>query len=859
MGCQKYKLKRKTTLICIFVVNNRYFEAMKLLRIFKFVLIGLVLGNIPALAQVSRITTASLTGNLACVGAGIPVSFTTTNLVVANRSFTVQLSNAAGSFSTPLPLAIGKTSPIVVTIPTTATLTDGYKLRVVTDTTNVEYVPSASFGLIRAPTAILSGDATINVGESATLNVSFTGSGPWTYTFTNGTTGSTGVNPFSIIVSPTATTTYALQSASNFCGTGTVSGTAKITVVPRLSTAAFSPVRVCAGGALSVPFVLTGAFEAAGVVYTAQLSDATGSFAIPTNIGTGAASPISAIVPAVATAGLGYRVRVVANANASVLPSAAFAVRPLPTAVLSGNSTINVGESASLSVAFTGDAPWTYRLTDGTTGTATISPVGITVNPALSTTYILQSVNNECGVGAVSGSVRVTVLPRVSVADLTLGSVCAGVNINIPFAVTGAFEQPTTYTVQLSDALGSFNAPINLNTGNSSPISVSIPNNLLAGLGYRLRVVAGSAATSVSSAGFNVRVRPTASISGGSTINFGETANLTLSFTGESPWSFVLSDGTNGVADRSPFVVAVKPTQNTNYALNTVKNLCGDGSTTGSASVVVIPRLITEDVTANVCVGGTVEVRFGVGGVLPANTTYQAQLSDSLGNFANAILLGSGNKSPIVAAVPGSVLSGSSYRVRVLAENSAVANVLPSKPFQIRRKATATLSGGGNFEVKPGEEVVLIAQLTGDAPWNVVLSDNTPFVTSTSPLLILVKPNFPTTYTLQSVSNGCGAGTVLGSAVVNVLITSTEQEIDAQLLVFPNPTTDLLHLQINLPQPQAGEWQLVNANGQVLERQVWQKRLVYHTQASLKLLLAGAYVLRVRVGTQWFSRKIVKQ
>jgi len=859
MGHQKYKLKRKTTLICIFVLNNLYLEAMKVFRNFEFVVFWWVLGSISGLAQAPRITTASLPGNLACVGSGISVSFTTTNLAVANRSFTVQLSNAAGSFSTPLPLAIGKTSPIVVAIPATATLTDGYRLRVVTDTTNVEYVASAAFGLIRSPTATLSGDATINVGESATLNIAFTGSGPWTYAFTNGNAGTTGVNPFSVVVLPTTTTTYALQSTSNFCGAGTVFNAAKITVVPRISTAAFSPVRVCAGGVFSVPFVLTGAFESAGIVYTAQLSDATGSFAIPINIGIGTASPISAVVPVLATAGLGYRVRVVANANALALASAAFAVRPQPTAVLGGNSTINVGEAASLAIAFTGEGPWTYRLSDGTTGVATLSPVSIAVRPTLSTTYALQSVDNECGIGVVSGSARVVVLPRVSVADLTLGSVCAGVSITIPFIITGAFEQPTAYTVQLSDALGSFNAPLTLGTGNSSPISVTIPSNLLPGLGYRLRVVAGSAATSVSSAGFNVRVRPTASISGGSTINFGETANVTLSFTGESPWNFTLSDGTNGITDRTPLVLAVKPTQNTNYAVNTVKNLCGDGATTGSASIIVVPRLITEDITANVCVGSTIEVRFGVGGVLPPNTNYQAQLSDSLGNFANAILLGTGNKSPITVAIPSAVVSGGNYRVRVLAENGVNANILPSKPFQIRRKATATLSGGGNFGVKPGQEVILVAQLTGDAPWNVVLSDNTPFVATSSPLLILVKPNFPTTYTLQSMSNGCGAGTVAGSAFVNVLITSTQNEINTQVQVFPNPTADQLHLQINLPQPQAGEWQLLNANGQVLERHVWQKRLVYHAETSLKSLLAGGYVLRVRIGTEWLSRKIVKQ
>ncbi|TAF94318.1 MAG: T9SS C-terminal target domain-containing protein [Cytophagia bacterium] len=830
---------------------------MRLLQNTAFSLLLLVFGTAASVAQVARITTANVSGNVACAGTATSVAFTTTNLAVANRSFTVQFSNAAGVFSTPLPLAVGKTSPIAVTIPANITLASGYKLRVVTDTTNVEYVPSAAFTLINRPTATLTGGDTINVGESASLTLTFTGSGPWTYTFTNSNTGTTSVNPLLGNVSPTATTTYALQSVSNFCGVGTVSGTAKITVIPHLSTAALSFARVCAGSNLLVPFVVTGSFESA-VTYTAQLSDATGSFAAPVTIGTATASPISAILPATSASGAAYRIRVLASATSTTVSSAAFAIRPLPTATLSGNSTINIGETANLSVAFTGDAPWTYRLADGIIRTATASPATVGVQPTVTTTYALQAVSNECGTGSFSGAARVVVVPRISTADLVINSVCVGTNLSVPFGITGAFEQPTSYTVQLSDATGSFTTPLNLATGSASPIATTIPANLAAGAGYRLRVVSAATASSVSSPAFAVRVRPTASISGNSTVNFGETANLTLTFTGESPWNFTLSDGSSNTASSTPFVLAVKPNQNTNYVLNNVSNLCGAGSTTGSATVTVIPRLITEDITANICVGGTLNVRFGVGGVLPANTTYQVQLSDSAGNFNNAILLGRGLQSPIEVTIPATVISGNNYRLRVLAENTTNVNTLPNKTFQIRKKAAATLSGGGSFGIKPGDEVLLIAQLTGDAPWNVVLSDNSTFNTSISPLLITVKPSFTTTYTLQSVSNGCGVGSVAGSAVVNVIITNAEEAINNAVLVYPNPATDRVRLRVNLPKTPPSEWQLLNATGKIVQQQTCDKQPTYQTDISLQNLPAGAYVLRVRVGEQWLSRKIVK-
>ena len=65
---------------------------------------------------------------------------------------------------------------------------------------------------------------------------------------------------------------------------------------------------------LSVAYTATGTFTG---TFTAQLSDANGSFATPTIIGTGV-SPIAAIIPSTVPAGNGYRVRVVNDNPATV-------------------------------------------------------------------------------------------------------------------------------------------------------------------------------------------------------------------------------------------------------------------------------------------------------------------------------------------------------------------------------------------------------------------------------------------------------------------------------------------------------------------------------------------------------------
>ncbi|KAA9331108.1 IPT/TIG domain-containing protein [Adhaeribacter soli] len=88
-----------------------------------------------------------------------------------------------------------------------------------------------------------------------------------------------------------------------------------VTTPITITTDPISPTSFCAGSNVTVPFTATGPF-ASGNVFTAQLSDASGSFTSPTTIGTVTATTsgnISATMPAAQTAGAGYRIRVIAS------------------------------------------------------------------------------------------------------------------------------------------------------------------------------------------------------------------------------------------------------------------------------------------------------------------------------------------------------------------------------------------------------------------------------------------------------------------------------------------------------------------------------------------------------------------
>ncbi|MFD2937914.1 GEVED domain-containing protein [Spirosoma flavum] len=85
------------------------------------------------------------------------------------------------------------------------------------------------------PVASLSGTTTITSGQTATLTASLIGTPPFSLTVnasSSSPTTFTGIaaSPFSFTVAPIVSTTYTLEQVAGDCGTGTVSGTAVVTV-----------------------------------------------------------------------------------------------------------------------------------------------------------------------------------------------------------------------------------------------------------------------------------------------------------------------------------------------------------------------------------------------------------------------------------------------------------------------------------------------------------------------------------------------------------------------------------------------------------------------------------------------------
>ncbi|TAF64923.1 MAG: T9SS C-terminal target domain-containing protein [Cytophagales bacterium] len=120
----------------------------------------------------------------------------------------------------------------------------------------------------------------------------------------------------------------------------------------------------CPGSVLAVPFTITGTFNS-GNVFTAQISDNTGSFTSPTNIGTliGTSSgTLFATIPS-ALMGTGYRIRLVSN-DPTVISSNVSGIITISGPV--GNPTV-FGSGQWNAYVYSGNNFDTYRGTFNTT------------------------------------------------------------------------------------------------------------------------------------------------------------------------------------------------------------------------------------------------------------------------------------------------------------------------------------------------------------------------------------------------------------------------------------------------------------------------------------------------------------
>jgi hypothetical protein len=310
-----------------------------------------------------------------------------------------------------------------------------------------------------------------------------------------------------------------------------------------------------AGTAVNVDFTSVGTFTA-GNIYTAELSDAAGSFAFPTPIGnlssTANAGTINATIPANTPTGAAYRIRVVSdspittgtdNGTNLTINLTGGSCGISTSAIVGSPFSVTCGAGAAVNVDFTSIGTfnvgniYTAQLSNSAGSFA--SPVVI---GTLSSTSNSGTIASTIPAGTLTGAgYRIRVISSSPVytgtdngSNLTInlsgGPCVSGIStgaiagspfvidcntfqvITVPFTATGNYNVGNIFRAQLSDASGSFAFPITIGELTLSGLNPSstIPSTIFAGLtpgtNYRIRVVSTNPVNTGTDNGTNLTV-----------------------------------------------------------------------------------------------------------------------------------------------------------------------------------------------------------------------------------------------------------------------------------------------------------------------------------------------------------------
>ncbi|MCG3164625.1 MAG: hypothetical protein POELPBGB_00384 [Bacteroidia bacterium] len=244
-------------------------------------------------------------------------------------------------------------------------------------------------------------------------------------------------------------------------------------------TADLSVLEFCAGETTTIDYNAVGGFSG-GNTFTAQLSDGSGDFTSPVDIGSVTSTTSGTITitfPANTPGGTGYRIRVVSSATPSVGTDnlSDIVINPLPPvvanastlSVCSGNAVTLTGSGADTyswnnnvtdGLAFipVADSYYTVTGTDGTTSCSNVDSVFVTVT-ALPDTSVVQTGNQldavlsgatyqwvDCGNGyaPVDGEINQSFTPGASgsYAVIVTQNSCSDTSSCYPVLITGIDE-----------------------------------------------------------------------------------------------------------------------------------------------------------------------------------------------------------------------------------------------------------------------------------------------------------------------------------------------------------------------------------------------------------------------------------
>ncbi len=400
----------------------------------------------------------------------------------------------------------------------------------------------------------------------------------------------------------------------------------------------------CACSTVNVSFTSTGTFNA-GNTYTALLSDASGSFAGATTIGTLASTAnsgtIVCTIPCNAVAGSSYLIQVTSSNPGTIcsIGSANITIGA-GTGVAVNSPTICPGETATLIATGGTTYTWSAGVTNVGADTANAAPL-------VTTTYTVTGTGASCLDTAVA---TVTVVANLNML-VNSPTICAGETTTL--TASGG----TTY------AWSAGVTNVGADTANAAPLITTT------------YTVTGTTGTCTGTAAATVTVNPLPVVTVNSpTICLGQTANLSAGGATTYTWSAGATATGANTADASPATT-------TSYTVVGTTGTCVD-SAVATVTISAPPTITVNSVT--ICAGQTANLVAGGG------TTY----SWSAGATSTGV--NTANATPIVTTtytVTGTV-NGCTNTAVATVTVSAGLSVTVNSP-SICEGQTANLSAGG--------------------------------------------------------------------------------------------------------------------------------------------------------------------
>jgi hypothetical protein len=450
-----------------------------------------------------------------------------------------------------------------------------------------------------APTAVVSGTATICSGSSTNLSVALTGTGPWSLYWSDGFVQSgVGASPATRTVAPSATTTYSVATVADANCAGSGSGSATVTVNAIPSATITAPTASCqnrTGLAASVPNAGAGATYS-WTITNGTITSGAGTNAVVFSVGT--ASPVQLDVT-------------VTRNGCSKFGSATLSVTPVATATVSGSSAICAGTSTTLQAALTGVAPWNVHWSDGVTQSGVMaSPATRSVSPAASTTYSVTSVSDATGcTGTASGLADIVVKPApTALIAPAVAQVCPGSTGNVastPDAGAGATYVWTVANGTVTSGAGT--RQITFTAGAAGNVTLAVTTT------------SSNGCTATDTRAWPILPLPTAALSGPTLACSGQATSLTVNLTGQPPWALKWSDGLVQSIPSSPATRAVTLTSDATFSLTSLTDGAGCTGTVSGSVAVVVHQGATAVVTGGgaLCSGDTATISAAVTSIGP--------------------------------------------------------------------------------------------------------------------------------------------------------------------------------------------------------------------------------------------------